>query len=341
MELWKKIVLWSVAVIVFIAAVFTLLSFRDIPENIIYGSSFNTLYARELGLDWKEVYLAMLEDLGVRHLRLSAHWNMVEPKKDSFNFEELDFQISKAEEYGASIILGVGRRLPRWPECHVPEWAEELSWEEQKKEIKEMIETVVNRYRDKNVIWYWQVENEPFLTVFAHEQCGELDEDFLKEEIALVKELDPTRPVLVTDSGNLGLWAGAYRAGDAFGTSVYVYFWNEDIGPFKSILPPAYYRVKYNIVRLLYGEKPSFLIELSVEPWLLQPVVDTPVQTQLERMDIEKFKKIITFAEKTGFEKQYLWGAEWWYWLKLHGEDSFWLRAKELYRGEEPNYSYE
>ena len=340
MEKAWKIISYIALVAVAVFVMLLLLSVRDMPKEITYGSSFNTLYANELGLDPKEVYIAVLDDLNVKKLRLAAHWTMVEPTKDVFDFSELDFQIREAETRGAEVILGVGRRLPRWPECHVPGWAQELSWEEQKKEIRELITATVERYRNSDAITHWQVENEPFLTVFATEQCGDLDEKFLHEEIALVKELDPDRPVLVTDSGNLGLWAGAYKAGDVFGTSVYVYLWNPSIGPFKSILPAAYYRIKSNVMNVLYGKKQMFLIELSTEPWLLQPVADTPIEIQLERMDIEKFKEIIEFAENTGFDTQYLWGAEWWYWLKQHGEGSFWLRAQELYSGKEPEYSY-
>ena len=331
---FRKITFITLVVIAVLIPALYILSYRQAPESITYGSSFNVLYTKELGLDTKEVYLAILDDLGVKKMRLASQWTTVEPTQDKFDFKELDFQIKEAEKRGVEVILGVGRRLPRWPECHVPDWAKGLSWEEQKEEIRELITAVVLRYKGSGAVTHWQVENEPFLTVFAKEHCGELDEEFLKEEVALVKGLDENRPVLVTDSGNLGLWSGAYKAGDVFGTSVYVYFWDPGIGPFKSILPPAYYRIKNNLMRIMYGVKPTFLIELSVEPWLLQPVVDTPIETQLERMDIEKFKGIIEFAEDTRFDTQYLWGAEWWYWLKEHGEDSFWLHAKELYSNE-------
>lgn len=313
-------------------AIYGLLSTRTKPESVTYGMSFNTPYARELGLDWKETYDAVLADLNVKHLRLAAHWPMIEPEDDQFNFSELDYQIEAAKARDADVILSVGRRLPRWPECHVPPWAEKLPWETQKAEILEQIAEVVTRYKDEAHIIYWQVENEPFLTIFASEQCGSsLDETFLDEEIALVRLLDPDTPILVTDSGNLGAWAGAYQRGDAFGTSVYVYFWNPDVGPFRSILPPSFYRFKAGLMEQLHGEKPIFLIELSAEPWLLQPVVDTPLVTQLKRMDMVKFENIIEYAESTHFDRQYLWGAEWWYWLKNHGHDSFWERGKRLF----------
>ncbi|MEZ4195219.1 MAG: beta-galactosidase [Candidatus Paceibacterota bacterium] len=293
--------------------------------------SFNTLYANELGLDWRETYDAIVDDLGVRHLRLAAHWPMVEPVQGTFNFTELDYQVKKAEEVGAKVILAVGRRLPRWPECHLPDWSRSLSLEARNQSQLKYMRAVIERYRNNSAIQYWQVENEPFLRAFAFEHCGELDTDFLDQEIALVKELDPTRLVLVTDSGNLGTWHGAYKRGDAFGTSVYVHFWNPELGQFRTLLPPAVYRIKDNLMSALYGHKPSFLIELSAEPWLVAPVKDVPLSVQFTRMDLAKFEDILSYAEATHFEYQYLWGAEWWYWLKKQEQDEFWERGKLLF----------
>lgn len=331
MSFWKKIIGGILATFLLIGGIFFLFAQKEKPEEITYGMSFNTLYARELGLDWRTAYDAILEELGVRHLRLAAHWPMIEPEPDKYNFEELDYQLLKAEAVGAEVILAVGRRLPRWPECHVPLWAEKLGEEERRDEILEMIETVVTRYRDREVITHWQVENEPYLEIFAHEHCGDLDEEFLMREIDLVRTLDSKRPILVTDSGNLGKWAGAYRAGDAFGTSVYVYFWNPELGQFRTVLPAWFYRVKENVMKLMYGDKPTFLIELSAEPWLVEPITEVDIETQYSRMDIAKFNDILEYAEATWFELQYLWGAEWWYWLRERGHPEMWERGKELF----------
>lgn len=307
---------------------------KPAPETITYGMSFNTLYAVELGLDWRDTYDAILDDLEVRHLRLAAHWPMVEPAPDVYNFTELDYQISRAEEVGATVILGVGRRLPRWPECHIPDWTHQLSQEERDEELLEYMEQVVLRYKDSSAVIWWQVENEPFLEVFAYEYCGDLDVDLLDREIALVKELDESRPVLVTDSGNLGTWVGAYTRGDVFGTSVYVHLWNPEFGPLRTVLPGWFYRVKDNAMALMFGEKPSVLIELSVEPWLIEPVIESPLEVQFSRMDLQKFEEIIEYAETTHFDTQYLWGAEWWYWLHLQDRSEMWERGKKLYAKE-------
>ncbi len=333
MRPWLRYSLIGVATFVVVVSVVVLfLSRKDAPEHITYGMSFNALYARELGLDPVTVLDALITDLGIRHFRLAAHWNTTEPRDNVYDFEMLDKELALVEESGGTVILGVGRRLPRWPECHIPAWASGLTWNEQKEKIREYITTVVTRYKDSPVITYWQVENEPYLTVFASEHCGEvLDESFLQEEVALVHELDPTRPVLVTDSGNLGTWSGAYAHGDAFGTSVYVYFWNPELGQFRTILPPWFYRAKENLMKMVHGEKKTFLIELSLEPWLVEPVSQVPIPIQLSRMNVSKFDEIIAYARDTRFDTQYLWGGEWWYWLKQQGDDSFWEKGRILY----------
>jgi hypothetical protein len=330
-----QIIMWVGGGFLCLGLIFFLLAYKEKPERINYGISFNTSYALELGLEPIHVLNALVAELGVKDFRLSAHWTLIEPQKDRFDFALMDAEVERIEEAQGTIIMGVGRRLPRWPECHVPGWAKALSWSEQKAEIREYIEAVVTRYKDSPAITYWQVENEPFLEVFAYEHCGELDEAFLKEEIELVRSLDSSRPILVTDSGNLGTWGNAYSLGDAFGTSVYVYFWNPELGKFKTVLPPWFYRVKERFVQLIHGEKETMLIELSLEPWLLEPVTDVPLDIQYSRMNAETFDEIIEYARKTRFERQYLWGGEWWYWLKEKGNSEMWERGKEVFRNAE------
>lgn len=303
-----------------------------VPERITYGMSFSVPYARELGLDWEKTYRAILDDLGVRHLRLAAYWPMIEPEEGVWRFTELDTQMRLAEERGASVILAIGRRLPRWPECHVPVWTGTHAEAERQAALQRYLTAVVERYRESPALLSWQVENEPFLTVYAREQCGELDTKALDDELALVRELDPTHPVLVTDSGNLGLWYGAYRRGDRFGTSVYVYLWNEATGAFRTFLPPETYVVKRVFMQLVFGHKDTLLIELSGEPWLSTPIAATDLSIQFERMNAERLAEVVAYARRTRFATQYLWGAEWWYWLKERGHPELWNHARLLYR---------
>ena len=302
---------------------------RAAPEHVTYGVSFSKYHAEELKLDWKKVFLAILDDLHVKNFRLSAHWPNIEPKNGSFNFSDLDFQVSEVGKRGASVILAVGRRLPGWPECHEPEWTWEKNDDEKRELILSYITKVVERYKNQQAVKYWQIENEPFLTLYANYYCGTVsNEDFLKKEIALVKKLDPTRKIIITDSGELGLWYKAYRNADIFGTSLYLYIWNQYLGPIRYPIPPSFFALKNALMSTLYGSKQSFISELSAEPWLLRPILETPIEVQLKQMSIERFNKTINFARATGFDTQYLWGAEWWYYMKQNSHEEFWNAAR-------------
>lgn len=330
----KRSFAWVGLLVVLLALGIMALAYRDTTASPRYGVSFSSLYAEEIGLDWKAVYREMLDDLGVRLIRIPVYWSEVEPQEGVHMWDDLDYQLREAAARDARLVLALGRRVPRWPECHVPRWAQERDWEAQKSALREFITAVVLRYRDEEVVALWQVENEPFLESFGDEQCGdELDTAFLDEEIALVRSLDPSRPIMLTDSGNLGMWAGAYRRADIFGTSAYLYFWEAPVGAFRTILPPGYYRLKANVMKILFGERPLMISELSLEPWLAAHIDTVPLEEQLRRMNIEKFYEILDYGRRIGFPEQYLWGVEWWYYMReKHGHPEFWDAAKRLYR---------
>ena len=68
-------------------------------DKIEYGVTFSKPYAQSLGLNWKEVYVAILDDLNVRKIRLSAYWNEVQGDADKYNFA------SSAVNAASSILL--------------------------------------------------------------------------------------------------------------------------------------------------------------------------------------------------------------------------------------------
>lgn len=307
------------------------LSHRDIPKDITYGLSFSKLHSEELGLNWKDVYYGILTELKPEHLRLSAHWPMVEPKNGVFDFADLDYQVQMAEMKGTDVILAVGRRAPGWPECHVPDWALNLSKEERDAKVLEYITAVVMRYKDAPNLKYFQVENEPYLK-FAPQYCGEFDPVFLKKEVDLVHTLAPNKKVLVTDSGEMGKWHGSWQAGDVFGTSVYLYVWYNPFGSIRYPIGPWFFRIKQNVIEFLYGKKPSLLIELGLEPWLNKPIAQASRDEQLARMSPDTIEEILAFARQTGFSEQYLWGAEWWYYMKeVQNDARMWKRMQTLF----------
>ncbi|MGB9743539.1 MAG: beta-galactosidase [Minisyncoccales bacterium] len=298
-------------------------------EEIVWGVNFSQKHAANLGLDWQETYWAILDDLKARHLKIAVAWDLIEPRKDQYEFADLDWQIQAAQQKEAKVLLVIGMKTPRWPECHLPGWAKNSSKEEQQKEILEMLEKIVLRYRDSSAIWAWQVENEIF---FPFGLCPWTDKDFFKKEIALVKKLDPFHPVVVTDSGEFSFWWRVAGLGDIVGVTMYRQAWFKELNTsVRYPFPSVYYYRKAKLVEKILGKK-VICVELQAEPWGKVLLYDLPLNEQLSLMDLEKFKNYLEYAKSSGLDTFYLWGAEWWYWLKEEkSQPEFWQEAKTLF----------
>ena len=61
-----------------------------LAKEITWGVNFSQKHARDLGLDWKETYLALLDDLGARNLKVAAHWDLLESEKDKYYLDDLE-----------------------------------------------------------------------------------------------------------------------------------------------------------------------------------------------------------------------------------------------------------
>lgn len=298
-------------------------------NEIDWGVTFSKSYAESLGLDWQETYIAILDDLGVDNFRIPAYWYEVEPVDDEFDFTVLDFQVDEATKRDAKILLAVGRRLPRWPECHIPEWAKQLSESEQQEKLLEYIPEVINRYKDNPNIVMWQVENEFFLRNFG--ECPDAAPDLLSREVNLVRSLDD-RPIVTTDSGELGGWIGSLRRGDVFGTTMYRIVFNDMIGYAKYPLSPIYYKRRFLLYQPFFRAKQIINVELQAEPWAQTNLVEDSIEVQDKSLSPDQFKKNIGYAQAAGISPTYLWGVEWWYYMKeLRDRDVIWEEAKKLW----------
>lgn len=304
-----------------------------VKEEKTFGVTFATPFAEKFGMDAREVYIAILDDLKVRKIRLPVYWDKIEMSKGVYNFEDLDWQIEEARKRDAKIILTIGRKLPRWPECHQPRWALEKNDSEfEREKLLNFMEVVVNRYKENSALFAWQIENEPFLPF--GDNCPLFDSDFLDQEIELVKRVDPAHPIIITDSGELSIWIRAAKRADIFGSTMYRQIWNENLGFFTYPLPPEFFRVKLSITKLFAGEKPVMISELQGEPWGPHQLYEEhlfPLESQYKQLDVERFKEYISYAKKSGFDEFYLWGVEWWYFQKTYrNQPGYWNEAKKL-----------
>lgn len=306
-----------------------ILSMKKYPAE--WGVSFDPDHARSLGLDWKKVYVATLTELRPSHIRIATKWSQIESTRGIYFFEDMDWMLDEAAKHGTRVTLAIGQKVPRWPECHIPSWAEG-SLQIHEPEFMAFVEAVVGRYKTHSSLDLWQVENEPFIT-FKFGECAEYDPSIIYRELPLVQKLDPEHKIMTTDSGELNIWWRATRIGDVFGTTIYrnvriptghtfTYSW----------LPPGLYKMRARLLQRPYEK--FYVSELQAEPWFTTGgPLDTSVAIQEETMSARTLEKNIDYAERVGASRIYLWGVEWWYYMKeVRGDARYWDLISENFK---------
>ncbi len=308
------------------------------------GTSFSVKYARELGINWQDAYLALLDDIGIKYLRLMSYWDEYEKTNDQFNFADLDWQMNEAAKRGVKVSLAVGLRQPRWPECHFPDWARKMTPDQWQPELMQYIETVVKRYRNHPALSSYQLENEALNQWFG--ECFVHQRDELKrrltDEVNLIKRLDKAHPVYMSLSDQHGLPLGEPTP-DRYGYSVYRIVYNSQIvkGYFIYPTPIWYHRMRGWLIKTIKHRGDIFIHELQLEPWGPGATTQLPIPEQDRSMSVKQMYKNVDFARQIGYKEVYLWGSEWWYWRKnILGDDDPWIAAKDIVRQINQGYKF-
>ncbi len=288
-----------------------------------WGVSFSASYARYLGIVPQQCLKTALKELGVRRLRLMSYWNLHEKVQGTYDFTDLDWQFKLAEKYGVKVSLAVGLRQPHWPENHWPDWALNLPKAEWQEALLNYIKVVIMRYRNHPSLESWQLENEALLRRFGKK--GEFSRDRLVREFRLLKLLDSNHPVIMTTSDSWGVPIRQPRP-DMFGISIYRYFYNK--GKYRCARRPAlFYRCRAWLIKIVTG-RPVFIHELQTEPWGRQAIIKISLREQAKTMDANKFQQVTRLAKQSKLTPVYLWGLEWWFWLKVrHNNPVLWHHA--------------
>lgn len=299
--------------------------------DTVFGVSYSPQHAQELGLDPKQTFTKMLDELKIHRLRLPTYWTSLEPTPNQFNFNETDFYINQASKHPVKILLVVGFKQPGWPECRAPEWILNLPLAKRQEQLLKLMTHVVNRYKDNNAIWGYQVENEPLFRFGLN--CDAPDREFLAQEVRLVKKIDPKKPIVITDSGELRPWRTPMRLSDVFGTTIYRTVYDRLFGYLHWPIPPAFYYFKSTLARTVFAHnnQRTIISELQAEPWSPGSLAQTPISTQIEVFPIKDLISNIDFGKKTGFSEIYLWGTEWWYFMAAHNHPEYLEAVKLLF----------
>jgi hypothetical protein len=332
---FKKIMIFVLVTLIVGVAVWYLKFAKHHPREIdldqakkdYWGVTFSRKFCDEIGINWKETYLAILDDLEVKYIRIPIYWDEVEIEDDKFNFKDYDFIFDEGAKRGVKFTANIGWRLPRWPECHSPKWIAGLEVSVIKEKTIEMLTPVIDHFKNREEIVYWQVENEPLLDSFGI--CPDGDEEFLRKEVELVRLLDK-RPILVTVSGELSSWRKEWDIGDIFGTTMYRVVWNPLTGYFRYPLPASFYKFKASLLKL---EPENMIIsELQAEPWVPKgTLADISPNESNKSFDLKQFEANLQYAINADLNQCYLWGVEWWYLKKISGNSEYWDLAKTLF----------
>lgn len=307
-----------------------------------FGATFIPSYARYFDLDPEATLDAMINDLNIRHYRLVSYWDAIEKTPGQYDFSELDWQIKKVQAAGGTVSLAIGLRQPRWPECHMPDWAAKQSKDQWYPQLKTFIGKVVNRYKDNSALDTYQLENEYFLKAFGI--CPDFSRDRLVDEFNYVKRLDPNHKIIVTRSNNAWGWPVYAPIPDISGVSIYKRVWDRTITKryFEYPFPAWFYAFLAGGTEILTG-KDLIVHELQTEPWGPDKgIKDISIEEQNKSLDAKRLTDRIKYGKATGMREIDLWGVEMWYWrkVKLH-DDSLWEAGKAAIRDQQCYDCYE
>ncbi len=301
---------------------------RNLPKNSqpVLVPTFSAGQARYLGLKPEEVFEKIIKELKPQQVRLQANWDEIEPESGQFNFSELDGFIGLAASNQVQVTLAIGRKLPRWPECHDPFWLKNLRPDQAEERLILMIKQVVAHYKDNPAIIRWQLENEP---LFTFGNCPVPNWHRLVREVELLKQLDPSRPILLTDSGELSSWWETASLADVQGVTLYRITWNPITGYFSYPIPAYWYRFKAALIS--WWVKDVIVSELQLEPWAPDGLNNLDYQAVQKSMSLDKFNSNVSYFYRTGFKEGFIWGVEWWLSLANQGHPEYWQAGQRLF----------
>jgi hypothetical protein len=290
------------------------------------GTTFIKINAEHLGLDWRSAYQETVNDLGIKYVRIPVFWDLLEQEPEKFDWADLDWQMQQAAQANAKVMLAIGHRVPRYPECYAPAWTKDLDRAAFKRSLFKMLETIVLRYQNHPALDAWQVENEPLAKIlgkiWGSDACRDIA-PWVAEEVDFVKQLDQHRhPTIVTYA--FSPWPSSQLRqmlnfkSDVVAITVFnkLFFrspiFNGYVEMFK-FGPIAPLRLPYQRSLVQQHRKNFWVAEMQAEPWGPKGPYDfdQPEDAYIS-MNPERLRETWDYAERSGAERIYLWGVEWW-----------------------------
>ncbi len=360
--------LLSVGVLIGLAWLFVRLSWPHVEPlgNPEFGINFSCNHAEYLLLEdpalgpagyvpddrpgraeWcAETLGALIRGLGTRHVRISVEWSQVEPRPGEYDFRLIDALLREADRSGAKVLLGVGVKAQRDPEFYIPDWVlakaelQGLVYIDRDPYLREralaMIEAVIAHVSGSPAIEAWNADNEPYVPSLRAEDW-ELSREFVRLERDAIRANDPKARIVSINHAQHFIfdqrWKDALADGDALAASFYPFRTVEALGRSFVIAIPELGPLEPNYAAQARSAhatgKPFWLTELQAEPWVDEDIRLVGPDNPSPNLTAANFRKSIEYARRSGADRVYLWGAEWWLFQRQHyGDSSWWELAR-------------
>lgn len=300
------------------------------PQKPTVGFTYSAPYAQSLGLDPIQSFNEILNQLPFQFVRLPVYWDRYEPLNDLWDTGEINQLLDIAEHHNVKVILAIGQKVPRWPECYAPNWTSSLTEPEYDQQFTEFIEHIVKQSTDRTIIARWQVENESY---FPFGDCEQVEPKLIRAQTKIVNQMGGNRPIQTTVSGEQGVGFSKAAFADIVGMSLYRSVKAPVLGDYQFPHTPFFYRVQSWLITL--AGKRAVISELQAEPWGLHEFDlsnSVGVAEAYQAFTKEDLAKQMEFARRTGVREISLWGVEWWLALAHRGEGALFEGAKDILR---------
>lgn len=348
------------ALIIYIANAFAnQIPQREVDENFKpqYGVSYSFEHAQWYGLDAREAYVKLLDEVKFDWVRLSFFWDRHTKSGGELNLEELEFAIEEAQKRDIKVVIALGLKTPYYPEYHPPQLIREKIEFGQRldashpiaKDVIEIDREVVEVLARWDNIIFWQVENEPLI---GNVNRWKIDASLVAAEVDTVRAADfKKRPVILNHAG-VGFYDASWKdllpilqKGDVFavnaffktkgidlvtakifGQEIHILWPDHLVWPVHSwgILSPDFESFKKAVES--HGSK-LWVLEMQAEPYVKNLGEAGDPLLSFTPADIGDANR---FLRSYGIESVGFWGAHFWQYREKMGDDSWMEEVKQV-----------